>query len=87
MVDVSGSELFGTSEQFKKDTITEIAATLAFSAIQNNDKVGLILFTDEIELFIPPKKGKSHVLRIIRDLIEFKPKKSKNRYCASILNF
>ena len=77
MVDVSGSELFGTSEQFKKDTITEIAATLAFSAIQNNDKVGLIIFTDEIELFIPPKKGKSHVLRIIRDLIEFKPKSRK----------
>ena len=77
MVDVSASELFGTSEQFKKDTITEIAATLAFSAIQNNDKVGLILFTDEIELFIPPKKGKSHVLRIIRDLIEFKPKSRK----------
>ena len=77
MVDVSASELFGTSEQFKKDTITEIAATLDFYAIQNNDKVGLILFTDEIELFIPPKKGKSHVLRIIRDLIEFKPKSRK----------
>ena len=77
MVDVSGSEMFGTSEQFKKDTVTEIAATLAFSAIQNNDKVGLILFSDEIELFIPPKKGKSHVLRIIRDLIEFKPKSRK----------
>ena len=77
MVDVSGSELFGTSEQFKKDTVTEIAATLAFSAIQNNDKVGLILFSDEIELFIPPKKGKSHVLRIIRDLIEFTPKSRK----------
>ena len=77
MVDVSGSEMFGTSEQFKKDTVTEIAATLAFSAIQNNDKVGLILFSDGIELFIPPKKGKSHVLRIIRDLIEFKPKSRK----------
>jgi len=74
MVDVSGSENFGTSEQFKKDTITEISATLAFSAIQNNDKVGLILFSDQIELFIPPKKGKSHVLRIIRELIEFTPK-------------
>lgn len=74
MVDVSGSELFGTSTQFKKDTVTEIAATLAFSAIQNNDKVGLILFSDQIELYIPPKKGKSHVLRIIRELIEFKPK-------------
>lgn len=77
MVDISGSEFFGTTEQFKKDTITEIAATLAFSAIQNNDKVGLILFSDQIELFIPPKKGKSHVLRIIRELIEFKPKSRK----------
>jgi uncharacterized protein (DUF58 family) len=74
MIDVSGSELFGTSTQFKKDTVTEIAATLAFSAIQNNDKVGLILFSDQIELYIPPKKGKSHVLRIIRELIEFSPK-------------
>jgi uncharacterized protein (DUF58 family) len=77
MVDVSGSEFFGTTNQFKKDTITEIAATLAFSATQNNDKVGLILFSDNIELFIPPKKGKSHVLRIIRELIEFKPKSKK----------
>ena len=77
MVDVSGSEHFGTSHQFKKDTVTEIAATLAFSAIQNNDKVGLILFSDQIELFIPPKKGKSHVLRIIRELIEFHPKSKK----------
>jgi len=74
VVDISGSELFGTSAQYKKDTITEIAATLAFSAIQNNDKVGLILFSDNVELFIPPKKGKSHVLRIIRELIEFQPK-------------
>ena len=77
MVDVSGSELFGTSTQFKKDTVTEIAATLAFSAIQNNDKVGLILFSDQIELYIPPKKGKSHVLRIIRELIEFSPKSKR----------
>ncbi|AUC16245.1 hypothetical protein BTO06_14220 [Tenacibaculum sp. SZ-18] len=77
MVDVSGSKLFGTSTQFKKDTVTEIAATLAFSAIQNNDKVGLILFSDQIELYIPPKKGKSHVLRIIRELIEFSPKSRK----------
>ncbi|XRE42963.1 hypothetical protein ACIVBQ_001167 [Tenacibaculum discolor] len=73
VVDISGSEFFGTSEQFKKDTVTEIAATLAFSAIQNNDKVGLILFSDQVELYIPPKKGKSHVLRIIRELIEFQP--------------
>lgn len=77
MVDVSGSESFGTANQFKKDTITEISATLAFSAIQNNDKVGLILFSDQIELFIPPKKGKSHVLRIIRELIEFTPVSKK----------
>ena len=77
MVDISGSEFFGTQEQFKKDTVTEIAATLAFSAIQNNDKVGLILFSDNVELYIPPKKGKSHVLRIIRELIEFKPKSKK----------
>lgn len=77
MVDVSGSEFFGTTQQFKRDTITEIAATLAFSAIQNNDKVGLLLFSDEIELFIPPKKGKSHVLRIIRELIEFHPRSTK----------
>jgi uncharacterized protein (DUF58 family) len=77
MVDVSGSGDFGTNLQFKKDTATEIAATLAFSATQNNDKIGLILFSDQIELYIPPKKGKSHVLRIIRELIEFKPKSNK----------
>jgi uncharacterized protein (DUF58 family) len=77
MVDVSGSELFGTINKFKKDIITEISATLAFSALQNNDKIGLILFSDEIELFIPPKKGKSHVLRIIRELLEFSPKSNK----------
>lgn len=77
MVDVSGSESFGTKNQFKKDIVTEIAATMAFSATQNNDKIGLILFSDQIELYIPPKKGKSHVLRIIRELIEFEPKSLK----------
>jgi len=77
MVDVSGSELFGTTNRFKKEIITEISATLAFSALQNNDKIGLLLFSDEIELFIPPKKGKSHVLRIIRELLEFSPKSNK----------
>ena len=77
VVDVSASESFGTINQFKRDLITEISATLAFSAIQNNDKVGLLLFSDEIELFIPPKKGKTHVLRIIRELIEFHPKGKK----------
>lgn len=77
LADVSGSELFGTSNRFKKEIITEISATLAFSALQNNDKVGLILFSDEVELFIPPKKGQSHVLRIIRELLEFSPESKK----------
>lgn len=86
LVDISGSEFFGTSKQFKNEIVTEIAATLAFSALQNNDKIGLILFTDEIELYIPPKKGKSHVLRIIRELIEFKGK-SKKTDLAQALKF
>ncbi|KVV13277.1 DUF58 domain-containing protein [Flavobacterium sp. TMP13] len=77
MVDISGSESFGSKNQFKKDIVTEIAATMAFSATTNNDKIGLILFSDEIELYIPPKKGRSHVLRIIRELIEFSPKSQK----------
>ncbi|MGB7786989.1 MAG: DUF58 domain-containing protein [Salinimicrobium sp.] len=77
VVDVSASGLFGTRNSFKQDIITEIAATLAFSATQNNDKIGLILFTDQIELYIPPKKGRSHVLRIIRELLEFQPKSQK----------
>lgn len=74
LVDVSKSESFGTRLQQKRDLITELCAVLAFSAIQNNDKVGVIFFTDQIELYIPPKKGKSHILRIIRELIEFQPK-------------
>ena len=73
MVDLSGSEFFGTSSMLKHDVITEICAVLSFSAMQNNDKVGLIFFTDQVELFIPPKKGKKHILRIIRELINFKP--------------
>lgn len=73
MVDLSGSQSFGTKEQFKRELITELSAVLSFSAIQNNDKIGVIFFTDKIEKFIPPKKGKSHILRIIRELIEFKP--------------
>ena len=77
VVDVSGSEFYGTQGQFKRDVLTEIAATLSFSALQNNDKVGLLLFSDQMELFIPPKKGKSHILRIIRELIEFHPKSKK----------
>lgn len=73
MVDVSGSSVFGTQHALKKEVITEIAATLAFSAIQNNDKIGVIFFSDKIEKFIPPQKGKKHILYIIRELIEFTP--------------
>ncbi|MCF8273044.1 MAG: DUF58 domain-containing protein [Flavobacteriaceae bacterium] len=86
MVDISGSEFFGTQEQFKNEVVTEIAATLAFSATQNNDKIGLILFSDKVELYIPPKKGRSHVLRIIRELIEFEPQ-SKETNIAEALKF
>ena len=87
VVDISGSESFGTTQQFKRDILTEISATLAFSAIQNNDKVGLLLFSDEIELFIPPKKGKTHVLRIIRELIEFKPQSRKTDLTQALRYF
>ena len=74
LIDVSGSREFGSFEKFKKNIITEISAILAFSAIQNNDKIGVIFFSNTVEKFIPPKKGKSHILRIIRELIEFGPK-------------
>ena len=74
LIDVSGSREFGTFEKFKKNIITEISAILSFSAIQNNDKIGVIFFSNCIEKFIPPKKGKSHILRIIRELIDFQPK-------------
>ncbi len=73
IIDVSGSRDFGTQSKLKKNVITEIAAVLSFSAIQNNDKVGVIMFSDKIEKFIPPKKGRQHILRIIRELINFKP--------------
>lgn len=73
VVDVSASGSFGTNKQFKQDLITELCAVVAFSASQNNDKIGIIFFSDKIEKFIPPKKGKSHVLRIIRELLEFTP--------------
>ena len=77
LVDVSGSRIFGTREALKQDMITEIAATLAFSAIQNNDKIGVIFFSNQIEKFIPPKKGKKHILYIIRELINFEPQETK----------
>ena len=73
MIDVSASRNFGTISKLKKNQITEIAAVLAFSAIQNNDKIGVIFFSDKIEKFIPPKKGRTHILHIIRELIEFYP--------------
>ena len=73
LVDVSGSRNFGTVSQMKRDTMAEVAATLAFSTIENNDKVGVIFFSDKVEKFIPPKKGKSHVLHIIRELLCFEP--------------
>ena len=73
LVDVSGSRNFGTQSQMKRDTMAEVAATLAFSTIENNDKVGVIFFSDQVEKFIPPKKGKSHVLHIIRELLSFDP--------------
>ena len=74
LVDVSGSLNFGTVHQTKREMVTEIAATMAFSAIQNNDKIGVIFFSDHIEKYIPPKKGRHHILYIIRELLDFKPK-------------
>lgn len=77
LVDVSGSLNFGTSVQMKRDMVTEIAATLAFSAIQNNDKIGVVFFSDRIEKFIPPKKGRKHILFIIRELLNFQPESQR----------
>ncbi|MCP4679733.1 MAG: DUF58 domain-containing protein, partial [Deltaproteobacteria bacterium] len=73
MVDASSSGRFGTRERFKSETAAELCALLAFSAIKNNDKVGLIIFTDQIEKFVPPQKGRSHVLRLIREILYFEP--------------
>lgn len=77
MVDVSGSLDFGTQKQSKRQLLTEIAATIAFSAIQNNDKIGVIFFSDKVEKFIPPKKGRKHILFIIRELLDFKPESNR----------
>lgn len=84
LVDVSGSRIFGTTERMKQNVITEIAAVLAFSAAQNNDKVGCIFFSDRVEKFIPPKKGKSHILMIIRELIGFKPDSSRTAISEAV---
>lgn len=84
VVDVSGSNEFGTRKQFKEEMIAEIGAVLAFSAIQNNDKVGVIFFSDRIEKFIPPKKGTTHILRIIRELIGFKPQSNSTNIAEAM---
>ncbi len=91
LIDVSGSRMFGTEHQLKQNMITEMAATLAFSAIQNNDKIGVIFFSDKLEKFIPPKKGKKHILYIIRELIDFQPENTKTdlsgalKYMTSVI--
>lgn len=84
LIDVSGSRDFGSFEKFKKNVITELSAILSFSAIQNNDKIGVIFFSNTIEKFIPPKKGKSHILRIIRELIDFEPEHSETDITGAI---
>lgn len=84
LIDVSGSNEFGTQVQLKEELMTEIAAVLAFSAIQNNDKVGVIFFSDKIEKFIPPKKGTTHILRIIRELIDFRPESQKTNVAEGL---
>lgn len=86
LVDVSGSGMFGTTDKLKKNLMTEIAAVLAFSAAQNNDKIGCVFFSDRVEKFMPPKKGRPHVLSIIRELIEFQPKE-KNTDIGDALRF
>ena len=84
LVDVSASRSFGSTSHTKKNVITEIAAVLAFSAAQNNDKVGCIFFSDKIEKFIPPKKGKSHILMIIRELLQFKPESNRTALSEAV---
>ncbi|HOO18769.1 MAG TPA: DUF58 domain-containing protein [Paludibacteraceae bacterium] len=87
LIDVSGSSEFGSISRMKKDIITEIAATLAFSTIQNHDKIGVIFFSDKIEKFIPPKKGRKHVLYIIRELVDFEPESNKTNIAAALRYF
>ncbi len=84
MLDASGSADFGTTSRFKREVAAEIGALLAFSAIKNNDRVGAIVFTDEVEMFIPPRKGRSHVLRVIRDLLYFAPKGKKTNLATAM---
>ncbi len=87
LIDVSGSLDFGTGESLKRNVMTEVAATIAFSAIQNNDKIGVIFFSDRIEKFIPPQKGRKHILYIIRELIDFKPQSEKTDLTEALRYF
>ena len=84
LIDVSGSGNFGTTSQLKKNLITEVSALLSFSAIQNNDKIGVIFFSDHVEKFIPPKKGRQHILRIIRELIDFRPESNATNIAEAL---
>lgn len=87
LIDVSGSNTFGSNLQYKQELITEVAAVLSFSAIANNDKVGVIFFSDKVEKFIPPKKGSSHILRIIRELIDYRPQSSGTNITEALRYF
>ena len=87
LVDVSNSSFFGTNQQSKREYMAEVCAVLAFSAIYNNDKVGVVFFTDQVEKYIPPRKGKQHVLRIIRDLLEFEPVNRKTNLAEALSFF
>ncbi len=87
VVDVSASSLFGTHQRLKRELITEIAAVIAFSATTNNDKVGVLFFSDKVEKFIPPKKGRSHILRIIREMIALEPKQTTGTNVAGALDY
>jgi uncharacterized protein (DUF58 family) len=84
LVDVSGSKNFGTQNQYKQELMTEIAAVLSFSAIKNNDKIGVILFSDKVEKFIPPQKGRKHILRIIQELLNFEPQSKQTNVSAAL---
>src|SRR5204863_7353608 len=87
LVDISSSSLFGTQKLLKRDLITELGAVLSFSATTNNDKVGVIFFSDKVEQYIPPKKGKSHILRIIRELIALEPRQSAGTNIQAALDY
>lgn len=87
LVDVSASGMFGTKNQLKRETITELCAVLAFSAVSNNDRIGLIMFSDDVEMYIPPKKGKSHILRIIRELINYEPERTETNISEALKYF